>query len=188
MLDLYHQIENLIKEEATNAIDVTTVRGVLISEDGKTVIPSSYEDLKKLTNRNDFCEPVLYRIPEEFYQEYKEHERKGNIIEMINITIAHGIPFSREDSEMFEASMLLVKKNRKMAQLIMDQFYSGYLRNKYYPSFLERVSNSAYRNKMIENASKPRNKFYDQAMKLLKNTWDKYPGAGKKIFIQKRAK
>ncbi|HDX5440369.1 TPA: hypothetical protein ROQ19_005058, partial [Escherichia coli] len=49
MLDLYHQMENLIKEEATNAIDVTTVRGVLISEDGKTVIPSSYEDLKKLT-------------------------------------------------------------------------------------------------------------------------------------------
>lgn len=187
MINLTQQIEMAINKDSINAIDLDALCGAFISRDNTIVEPATLKDFFSIytIDKNDYEEGVLYVIPDKHFNEYNYYRSLGKIVEMTKFALAHGVPCGKEASIMFSSAILLSAQGfNNMAQSLMDQVHAAELRKKYYPVAFESIKEKAYRKKMSENAAKPRNKHYEEAIRILKRTWDKYPGASKKSLFK----
>lgn len=187
MNKLAQQMEILIRNSSCNSFDITSGGSAFISNDSSSFEMANLNEIANVftIHKDDYEDGVLYKIPDDFLEEFNKYLESENVLKMAEIVENHGVPFSKEVSKLFGSAVLLLSQGcTDMAQTIFDQVYAAGLRKKFYPVAFESIRENAYRKKMIENACKPRNKNYEVAVRILKRTWAKHPGAPKKSLFK----
>lgn len=188
MNNLFRIIENIISDSSFNALKLSKFSGGLVGFDGRLMNNlSTLESLHFIaTHRDDFDPVIKYKIPNKYSLQYNRILRQGDFNKVIDFLELYAVKVREFDSEAFMSAILMDYFGQyDLSQKILDDIYAKDLRGVFYPYVLERIKNTSYKKKMIENASKPRNKHYCEAIKIAKNTWRKYPAASKNGMCRK---
>ncbi|MGE2469735.1 hypothetical protein ACMFCN_17495 [Klebsiella michiganensis] len=175
MINLTQKIEEAIHQVSVGAIKLSSLHGDL-----KAV-------LNALTiNKKDYEEPVLYEIPDKYSNTFNRLSLSGELSELVLFTEQYGIKCSQDDSQAMSAAILLYSQSQfEIAQTVADRIYADRLRMRIYPNVLRDLQERAYKERLKENAKKPRNKHYSEAIRIAKDTWSRYPTASKNGMCQK---
>ncbi|WP_417642199.1 hypothetical protein [Enterobacter kobei] len=175
MIDLTKKIEDAISSVSKGAIDISSIQG------------SSLTELQRVltVDKDLYEESELYVISDEHAQQFRYVSIYGDEDDLKVFVRERGVLCDSADKDLFEAGMMWHALNQDdKAQSIFDLFYAALLRKSFYPLALEDIKNKAYKQKLQEAAKKPRNPHYDAAMRMLRRTWERYPGAPKKSLYK----
>lgn len=177
MIDKFNAIEYALKKAAKGSIDLTIWKGDNPGDiySALTVDSHLYEAPELYTTDDDQIANMAggilkYNGQEAYWRFVKKYFRKE----------------PPEAEKKFRAMLMLQYKGKvELAQVIADSIEEDRLRKKYYPQLLNKIENDSYRHKLQENAKRPRNPHYDEAMRIARLTWQKFPGASKGAMCKK---
>ncbi|TBM22389.1 hypothetical protein [Hafnia alvei] len=148
------------------------------------------DDLNQLvrafTIDRDLYEPIVTMEIDDKYaglvDVLKKHDDKEGLIKLHKKV---GKPVDKTTAEKMQASIFLLSHGyAEMAQAILDSIYEDELRKKYYPVAVKLLEDTAYNNKMRDTAQKPRNKYHDEIVEVMKLTWERNPCMAKNEMIR----
>lgn len=112
--------------------------------------------------------------------------KNGNRDKANEIARMYAKKLSPTETKNFTAAMLLEHQGfNAMAQNICDGIYANRLRGELNSRMEQMILSEAFKEKQKNIAQRPRNPHHDDALRIAKATWEKYPGASKERLCKK---
>lgn len=164
------RIDEIIRQAAKGVLNINSCHGDSLESIVKamTIHRDEYEDIEGFELSDEYSDAYLIALNE------NDRDRALHILEK------HGIKIPPNESMKFATALLLEYQGfNAMAQNIFDDIYARTLKTKIYPTIEKIISSVAFSDRQKNNARKPRNPHYAEAMRIAALTWKKYPCASK---------
>lgn len=167
-------LEHEIKIAAKNAMRISVIGG-------------DFEQLSRdyTFDINQYESPIFSKIDDKYIGLVDILKKHGDTEGLKKLIKKVGKPVDKTISDKMQASIFLLSHGySEMAQAVLDGIYEDELRKKYHPVAAKFLEDTSYNNKMRDTAQKPRNKYHDEIVEVMKLTWERHPCMSKNEMMR----
>lgn len=173
MTHIFQQVDDVILKASKSMCDIS-----LANFFGKTK-----KELRDIYHSGDYNPPVFYSFPDDVAHKLESIKDPK---EMSDFYDEYGEKVSDEDQQLFGAITYIwcMTEDDRLAQKMVDDLYYNFLKKDFYLNQSKFIDALIRRESSKSIARCPRNKHYDVAVRMLKRTWERHPGAPKKSLFK----
>ncbi|AHK18663.1 hypothetical protein [Yersinia similis] len=163
-------IDSIIRNESKGAFDTSNI---------------SRGDLREIAriltiDRDDYEDGRVFSLDDEYADTHNEIKDKWGELAAFQFAEKYGTRLRPDLEKKFTSALFLESQGCKdMAKTLFEDVYADSLREVMYPEIESIISSKTFNERQRNNAKKPRNPHYAEAIRIAILTWKRYPGASK---------
>ncbi len=164
------RIDSIIRNGSKGALDISNI---------------SRGDLREIAriltvDKDDYEYGQVFSLDDEYADIHNKIKDKWGELAAFQFAEKYGVRLRPELEKKFICALFLESQGCKdMARTLLDDVYADSFREIMYPEIESFISSKAFNERQRNNAKKPRNPHYAEAVRIAVLTWKRYPGASK---------